>query len=320
VCAQKSKTLTPYKKETKTFSERYVDVVFDRDREMPATEMFAKAETIGDYTPDFVEAQHWAAETLQKTDLVPVDSSAELDLIEEIFCLHFVPYDQGEISLKKAKKAAVARAEEFFSGTVVQRMFDEPPDALEWHALHIYRLGDQVAAIMDKYFDKRKKLESHIKDMDDFYLSTNENEREEERPTPIVSALNLGVKIGFLYRDAWWKMNHEKAAIKYYEQAEGRKKGSPKGGASTANRYAKLKKDCLAYFSQAYQERGTAILGAPISVVAHTIRKIAMHERPDDFVGPKGEPLSQRWFTEVLEDFQADGEFGKIIEATLNKA
>jgi len=125
---------------------------------------------------------------------------------------------------------------------------------------------------------------------------------------------NMGVTMGFLRRDAWWKFNHEQAAMSYYEQAERLKKQSTKGANSTARRWSELREACLGFFPKAYFEKGAAFLGAPPNVVAETIREIALRERPNDFVGPKNEPLKLRWFIETIENFQADGRLGAAIE------
>lgn len=127
-------------------------------------------------------------------------------------------------------------------------------------------------------------------------------------------AVKRGFKVGFLYRDAWWKQNHEQAAISYYEQGKRLKEQSSKGADSTAKRYSDLRQSCLDYFPQAYAEKGITFIGAPMRVVAETIREIALRERPDDFVSPQGDALKLRWFIETLEKFQAEGAFGEAIK------
>lgn len=315
---EKAKTgLNEFEQHNKSFAQRFVDSVFSNRKGLPASEVFENAFSDNGYTADLIEAQHWSVEILNGSKLKPMEKYADFDLIGEIFFQCFVPYDVGKLSLDDAKAKGVAMAKDFFSGTDQELMFDGTPDSSVWFAAHIYRLCEAVEQTIIDQVEERSELDKLIGDVDDFYAGKTEDERRSERRNPFVGLVNTGVKIGFLYRDAWWKENHEAAALNFYAQAEARKKGSPKGGDSTAEKYNALKNDCLNYFETAFQEKGVAFLGAPITVVAQSIREIALRERPIDFVGPKGKPLSERWFLETLEDFQANGEFGpKILELT----
>ncbi len=313
--------LTEFVPHEKSFAARFVDAVFDdREDKKPIGDIFADAFSVSGYMPDVIEAQHWAADILNSSDLEPSEEHGSLDLIGEIFHRCFVPYDQGEMNLEDAKAAGVKMAEEVFEGSDQELMFDGAPSKPVWFASHIYRLFEEAEKEIDDAVDERKELDELAGDVDDYYVGTSEADRIVERRHPFVALLNTGVKIGFLYRDAWWKANHEEAALGYYAQAEARKKGSPKGGDATAQKFARLKRDCLGYFEQAFREKGAVFVGAPLNIVAHTICEIALRERPNDFVGPSGSPLSEQWFFETLEDLRAEGEFGPAILAATQKA
>ena len=312
--------LTGFQGSKDTFAERFVDAVFENGEDLALGEIFANAFSDRGYTPNIIEAQHWSVEVLNASGIGRMERLADCHLITEIFCNCFAPYDTGELSLSEAKAKGVKMAEDFFSGTVIELMFEKSPENSTWFAAHIYRLCEEVEETIESNIKERKKLDDFIGSVDEYYRSNNKDERMSERRSPFVSLVNTGVKIGFLYRDAWWKDNHEEAAMNYYSLVKARRKGSPRGGDSTAEKYDNLKRDCLGYFEKAYEEKGVAFLGAPVAVVAKTIREIALRERPHDFIGPKGNPLSERWFLETLEAFQANGEFGPEIEKITKKA
>ena len=312
--------LTEFTPHEKSFAARFVDAIFHDDEEKRIGDVFADAFSDSGYMPDVIKAQHWAVDILNSSDLEPSKKYDHFDLINEIFCRCFVPYDQGEMNLEDAKAAGVKMAEEVFEGSDQELMFDGAPSKPVWFASHIYRLFEEAEKEIDDAVDERKELDELAGDVDDYYVGTSEADRIVERRHPFVALLNTGVKIGFLYRDAWWKANHEEAALGYYAQAEARKKGSPKGGDATAQKFARLKRDCLGYFEQAFREKGAVFVGAPLNIVAHTICEIALRERPNDFVGPSGSPLSERWFYETLEDLRAEGEFGPALLAATQKA
>ena len=309
--------LTGFQEHRKSFPQRFVDSVFSANQKESAGDIFAEAFSDNGYTANIIDAQHWATKILNDSDLEPMEPHAELDLIQEIFFQCFVPYDTGELSLEYAKAKGVDMATDFFRGTNQELMFDRAPENSIWFAAHIYHLCERAKKDIDECVSERADLDALAGNVDDFYACATEEERQRERRYPYNNLLDIGVRVGFLYRDAWWKENHETAAMNYYSQVEARKKGSPRGGASTSEKYVALKNDCLGYFAQAYKEKGVSFLGAPLAIVAQTIREIALRERPNDFLGPRGKPLSERWFYETLEDFQADGKFGaEIIKAT----
>lgn len=303
-----------------SFARRYVEAVFASETGPRTGDIFEKAFSDNGYAANIVDAQHWAVEILKESGLEPVGWLADLDLISEIFFKCFIPYRNGELDLETAKNTGVQMADEFFNGTDHEVMFNQSPESSVWHAAHIYRLCEEVERHIKEETDERAELDELIGNVDDYYLSSAEDERNRERRFPFNRVVNAGVKIGFLYRDAWWKENHEEAALNFYAQVEARKKGSPRGGDATAEKFSALKKLCLSFFEDAYEEKGVAFLGAPIGVVSQTIREIALREKPSDFIGPQGKPLSQRWFLETLEDFQANGEFGPEILRLTKKA
>lgn len=309
--------LTKFEPHEESFAERFVNAVLGPKDDKRMDEIFSEVFSDNGYTPSVDDAQHWAVEVLNNSGIEPMEPLADLYLIEEIFCQCFIPYDHGNISLDEAKSLGVKMAEEFFAGTEKELMFDRAPATAEWFALYIYRMCEGVDREIKDAASERKELDQLVENVDDHYFETTQEGRDVERRQPFVSLVNTGVKIGFLYREAWWKEKHEQAALNYYSQIEARKKGSPLGGVSTAKKYQKLKDDLLGYFPQAFKEKGAAFIGAPIKVVGATIREMALRDRPNDFVGPGGEPLSERWFIETFEDFQASGKLGPaIIKAT----
>jgi len=279
-------SLAEFSSQNQPFAERYVEAIF-ADDDKPATAKFADAFSISNYIPTFIDAQHWAADILEKSEFEQEDKYHDFTLMEDILFRFKFPCDAGDLSLEEAKSKATAHAEEFFKNSVNRLMFDEPPHRREWHAAHIYRFGEEIISSVDEYLKERKEIEILAGNVDDFYVSTIENERKAERRSPIITILDWGVKVGFLYRDAWWKFNHEEAAVKYYEHVENRKKGASKGARATSQKYKELKNDCLSYVSRAYKEKGAAFLGAKLKIKAQTIMELALEERPNDFIDRK---------------------------------
>lgn len=317
---QSRKSLVEFKGHDRTFAERFVDAIFHAEEAASAGEVFSKAFSDADYAPNFIDAQHWATEVMSRTDYSPNERLAHVDLITEIFFRFLVPAREGERDFEDSKKDAIELAEEKFKDSVDGLMYGDPPETPEWFASHIYETCAEIERELDDFVEERKEIDALCDNVDDLYLSKDEEQRDVERMRPVVLAVNRAFKVGFLYRDAWWKFNHEQAAISYYSQADRLRTQSQKGADSTARRYAQLKDDCLSLFSVAYAENGIKFVGAPLNVVAETIRKIALRDRPEDFVNPKGEPLSLRWFTEALEGFQAEGKFGPAFAEAMNKA
>jgi hypothetical protein len=301
----------------RSFAQRFVDSVFANKEGLPAGRVFEDAFSDNGYSANFIDAQHWAVGVLNESGLEPMEPLAGLELVGELFFECFIPYDTGQLSLGDAKAKGVKMAEEFFEGTDQEVMFDQGPENSVWFASHIYRLSEAVRVMISDEVETRAEVDVLAGNVDDYYLGTTEDERKIERRNPYVMLVNTGVKIGSLHRDAWWKENHEAAALNFYAQAAARKIGSPRGGDATAEKFAVLKAKCLELFETAFEEKGVSFLGAPIGIVAHTIREIALRDMPSDFLGPQGKPLSERWFLETLEEFQANGEFGpKIMELT----
>ncbi|SHK54874.1 hypothetical protein SAMN05444000_1387 [Shimia gijangensis] len=315
---EKPKTgLVDFLPHERSFAQRFVDSVFANKEGLPASRVFEEAFSDDGYSASFIDAQHWAVGVLNESSLEPMKRFADLDLVGEIFCQCFIPYDTGKLSLGDAKAKGVEMAEKFFEGTDQEVMFDQGPESSVWFAAHIYRLSEEVGMAISDEVEARAEVDDLAGNVDDYYLGTAEEERKIERRNPYVMLVNAGVKIGSLYRDAWWKENHEAAALNFYAQAAARKIGSPRGGDATAEKFAVLRTKCLELFETAFEEKGVSFLGAPIGIVAHSIREIALRDMPSDFLGPQGKPLSERWFLETLEEFQANGEFGpKIMDLT----
>lgn len=313
--------LTEVTRPDKSFPERFVDAVFNNQPNRKAREIFTQAFSDGGYSPTFTDAQHWSVDVLADSELERVEEFSDLDLITEIFCRFVIPSREGKLSLLAAKKMAVKKVKDFYAGSDTELMFDEPPRNQEWYAAHIYRMGEEFEQSLEDYLADRVELEKLAGNVDDFFVSENESERMVERREALISSLNTGVKIGFLFRDAWWKRNHEGAATKYYQHVKQQKSGSRKGGVTTANKAAARRDYCLKYVAIAYRKKGFAFFGADIKIKAATIREIALSDRPTYFSSPQGGPLSHQWFLSVLEGFQADGQLGKAIEsAVIDKA
>lgn len=128
--------------------------------------------------------------------------------------------------------------------------------------------------------------------------------------------------VGYLWREFEVLMKQETELAAFEEEANRKKDGSKKGGKTTTDKYVALRADCLGYVATAYKLKGSSFLSYSIEAQAEVICEIALGERPDEFIGPNGNPLSLRWFTNALEDFRADGQLGKAIEEAvkMNKA
>jgi|GEM_PF-3282185 len=258
-----------------------------------------------------MEACTWAQDTLNESEYGYSPQQNFGELLSYLGQKFYTKYATGEFSFEDARSEAVIYTEAYFDNSVTQLMYDEGPSTVEWYAAHIFRACEMYVYCRDTTADKYKELEAAA----GIDIKEGCEETNNKRVGNVAWAVELGMKAGFLYRDAWWKFNHEQAAIAYYEQVDARQRGSSKGGDANASRYERLRQDCLAYIPQAYLEHGSVVVAGRADKIAKIIRDIALRERPDDFVGPQGKPLAPKWFIETIEDFQSNGELGQAIEA-----
>lgn len=303
------KTLTPFEAYTKSFPERVVDTLFrweyNGTDDIDESDLF----DVQGYVPHMPEIQEWAKNILLEKNIELPRKFVDQEFLAEIFIKYIIPFRNGKIDIVQAKIAALKVAKDHFSGSTRAFMFGEAPTSEEWYAAHVYSKCNNLT---DEMVNRNRGYGDDI-------VTRKGRVTYEEYVESCALCADIGIAIGFLRRDAWWKFNHEQAAIAHYEQIDARQRGSARGGSANANRWDRLKKDCLKYLPQAYAEHGVKVLSGRADIVGKIIAEIAFRERPDDFVGPQGKPLAERWFVVVIEDFQANGAFGKAIEGLLSK-
>ncbi len=286
------------------------------------------------YIPDFSDATSWALDNMPE-GLWFAENSQRIHLaLESMADLEFFPEIPQEY-LDWAKSAdwsdpemwmpeVLGRLELYKFGnffqilmTYFQAYFSEIPDTIE-HVIayqspkdgRVWYACRMVQAIAEAY-----QCQERVKDE----ILSNEVDAEYDLKEKLSKATQAAFTIGWLHRDRWWMERHGEAAAKYYDRATLLAEAQEKGAGSTREKYSRLKSDCLGFYRQAFEERGFAFVGAPISVVAETIREIALRERGTEYVGPGGQPLSLKWFQETLEDFQADGRHARALQDALTR-
>ncbi len=286
------------------------------------------------YTDTISDAKKWVSEKgesfFERTFPSGSDAEREKNLEKQLIELDqkITSYHEGKTSEKEVK-AAISNMFQHIGRSPFWNMYPMDED---WHTarmesaiFQINKLSDQFRSVLRRPSDvfygiavlllRGQNLES----LDEPRANSNDAINEAVRLHDEMAELYF--KLGFLYRDTWWIENHEDAAAGYYEQTKKRKDGSKKGAKTTANKAAALRADCLGFVAAAYEEKGMDFIVAKTSIQATTIMGIAQRERPSDFVGPHGKPLSHKWFVETLEGFGADGRLGETIKAVIkNKA
>lgn len=234
--------LTDFKEQETSLAERFVEAVLNGPSGQRLGEEFGNAFSVGGYLPTIIDAQHWSVEILEASDVQQMEELGDLDLITEIFCQCYIPYDTGEVSYEEAKANGIKLAKDFFAGTDKEIMFDGQPSSAEWFALHIYQLSELIDHKIQEEVGFRKEVDELAGDVDDYYVSEMEPDRYKERRLPFVQVVDAAIKIGFLYRDAWWLEQHgDAAALGYTARRIGAKAGIAGGKASRKRRLANLK-------------------------------------------------------------------------------
>lgn len=134
-----------------------------------------------------------------------------------------------------------------------------------------------------------------------------------------LAAAEIGYQIGFLYRDAWWRHNHEDAAAAYYKRMSELKDGGTKGAKATKDRFADLKERVLDLVRIAVKEKGADFAFANQSIQATTVRQIAERGYPGEFTSPQGGQLREQWFKEALEHFHSEGRLQDTLMSAINQ-
>lgn len=135
--------------------------------------------------------------------------------------------------------------------------------------------------------------------------------------------ISSSFSIGFLYRDAWWLIEHGEAAAEYYKRVDGwnaQQAGRKVGSDTTRNKSEIQKEKSRELVAQAFEERGFKFACATDEVQAETIRDIALKTRPVEFEFQSGKLLSPQWFKERIEGMKSTGEFSALANRVLGKA
>lgn len=169
--AKTKKSLTEFKGHEDSFATRFVDAIFMDRGTNPPKAIFAKAYSDADYVPSFVDAQHWAANLMNKTKYQPKKRFDSFDLITEIFVRFYAPVLHENADFDEARASAIEYAEEKLSGTVNDLMYGQSPDTPEWFASHIYEECAEIERELDEYTDERLEIEADCKNIDDYYVS-----------------------------------------------------------------------------------------------------------------------------------------------------
>ncbi|QCP87439.1 hypothetical protein EYE35_17225 [Cereibacter sphaeroides] len=229
------RSLTNYSKPSGTFSQRAKLILNMPSR--PSAEVTNLDPTnLHGYVPDYKEAVRWAADNYSAQDELSVEQCTAVALwVFENRPESIDTQDRDEISayLAACKHNAdvdlpfetLARVgwNELISdpGGIYSAAGDGEPGEPHWYAAHI-ALRD--SAIEDAISSDETFYRSSARALSDF----EDLARDARRSTELIA--QKAFEIGFLYRDAWWKLEHEKAALKYYEQVEKNRESGRKGG------------------------------------------------------------------------------------------
>jgi hypothetical protein len=123
----------------------------------------------------------------------------------------------------------------------------------------------------------------------------------------MLEAVEAAYKIGVLFSEVTWKLEHERAAVSSYNLQKKRLIGSAGGGATTKRDAARKRE----IFAQLALESVHSWAGFSRKQRIVFLKKLARHH--DQTADPKifhrkGELLSDRWFAERISDLEGTGD------------
>ena len=242
-------------------------------------------------------------------------SDAKSDLYK-LFHSNLDAYARGEINkdeleLSLANSLTWLDTSPFVGGT--------PLDAY-WHAAKVqsalYEIYKNSSAIVDIFYDLLQSIIAERLEMLEILqsgsigdLSLDDFEGQIALHNEMIQAAfriqeentSLAVKIGFMYRDAWWLEKHGDAALKGYIAKEtALKAGSGGSTSSTAARRKRLQALLRAHAVMVRDNR--ILLDDPMEEVAYRALKLARKANPDLF----GKVGSKKTAVEYWEYIKSD--------------
>ncbi len=166
------------------------------------------------------------------------------------------------------------------------------PDSTIWHAAH--------------FLLRWKELLKHFED--DFGNGQNSEpwnmSQREALEVKHFELIKKGFEIGFLFRDAFWKENHEEAAIKAYNSQAKNAASAPKGGEVQAARKAERYR-ILNEWATSQDQRFSRMSDTHRTRAAMTYATTFDKRSDSDtkLFQRRGKFLSRRWFEGWLADY-----------------
>lgn len=245
------------------------------------------------YTPSINDAYGWARDIVKALNL-NMDSEQWMRELPSVIGYVAGKLAAGEINAEDARKIAAIEFERLEWG--IERIaFQGGPRSEEWHA-------SQMINSFGTLYSSLRYAEEDAADPEEAksFYSSLEEEIEDIRRN-FMDCSQEAFKIGFLYRDAWWKFQHEKAALKYYEIIEKNRASGQKGGQGdkkreryeVLNRLARQKFREIAFASDKEGARLAKNLAATYDANA---------DEPLFMISSKG--LSKRWYDDWLVNFR----------------
>lgn len=173
------------------------------------------------YAPSINDAYGWARDIVKALNL-NMDSGQWMRELPAVIGYVAGKLAAGEINAEDARKIAAAEFEKLEWG--IERIaFQGGPISEEWHAA-------QIINSFDRLYSSLRAAEEDAADQEAKSLYSSLEEEIEDIRCSFMNSSQEAFKVGFLYRDAWWKFQHEKAALKYYEIIEKNRESGQKGG------------------------------------------------------------------------------------------
>lgn len=246
------------------------------------------------YVPSINDAYLWASDIVKSLNL-DMDSEQWMRALPAIIGRIAHMLTQGELNAREAREMAAKEFDGLKGWGIELVAFQGGPRSEEWHA-------SQIMTSFDRLYSSLKTAEEDAAAPEETasFFDSLEDEIENIRAGHMYDCQDA-FKIGFLYRDAWWKFQHEKAALKYYEIIEKNRKSGQKGGQGdkkreryeVLNSLARQKFREIAFASDREGARIAKSLAAAYDVKA---------DEPLFMINNKG--LSKKWYDEWLVNFR----------------
>ncbi|ALI56831.1 hypothetical protein [Celeribacter marinus] len=175
-------------------------------------------------------------------------------------------------------------------------LYQGNPNQSGWHEVNII----DAYGLIQELMVPEKGAETLVQDI--LETGTTGPEIVKNLNLQSTSIMEAAFSIGFLYRDAWWKREHEAAAQRYYEIAEQNRVNGQKGG------QADKKAQAIAKLSQLAFESSADFLACSDSQRIRKARQLAsdydaMQEPSERLFHRAGRLYAKQWFDAWLSEF-----------------